>query len=416
MSAHSFCFVHAADLHLDRPMRGLRRASPAMTAALGRAPLAAWEALVQLTIDQKAAFLLVAGDVCGAGERAIPAQLRFLQGLQRLSTHGIRTFIALGEDDPEERWDAIHEWPGGVHCFGSRDVESVTITTPGGQAVTIHGISHAGGRAQEAVARFRRGPESGIHIGLLHASVRQGDGTAGDSCPISALRPAGLDYWALGHDHRFQQVSEGRPWVVYPGTLQGRSLAAEEIESKGAVVATVANGVVSSVRHHALDAVRLMRTQVDVSMLASASDLRGALAATAARLRSDCPSRPLVAACDVVGRADAWLGAQPADAFWERLREEQDEKHAAGDADVWWDSLRDLTDAPEVASTAEISAYIHQLVETLRHAPGAVDRMLADHPAPLALVGQSTLDPIDVGELLGRAERVALRIPEHDEP
>ena len=61
-----------------------------------QAAQSAWDALVQLTIDQNAAFLLIAGDVCDGGERGIPAQLRFLTGLQRLSAHGIRTFIVRG--------------------------------------------------------------------------------------------------------------------------------------------------------------------------------------------------------------------------------------------------------------------------------------------------------------------------------
>jgi hypothetical protein len=303
-----------------------------------------------------------------------------------------------------------------VHCFGPQTVESVTMTTAGGQHVTIHGVSHAGGSAQQLVTRFNRGPESGIHIGLLHASVREGDAASGDAYPASALRSAGLDYWALGHDHRYRQLCEGRPWVVYPGTLQGRSLVGDETGAKGAVVAAVADGVVSSVRHQALDIVRLMRAHVDVSALAGASDLRCALAAISGRLRSECPNRPIVAACEVTGRAKAWLGTQPADPLWEQLREEHDKKHAAGDADVWWDSLLDLTEAGEVTADAEVAAYIHQLVETLRHAPGAVERLLADQNLPLALAGQAPAEPVEIGALLGRAERVALRIPERDEP
>jgi hypothetical protein len=185
-------------------------------------------------------------------------------------------------------------------------------------------------------------------------------------------------------------------------------------------VATVSDGVIGSVGHQALDAVRLVRAHVDVSTLASASDLRCALTATATRLHGDNPGRPVVAACDVVGRAPEWLGAQPVDAIWERLLEEHRQEHAGGQAAVWWDSLLDMTEATEFLSHADVSAYIRQLVETLRRAPGAVDRLLTEQGglvgAPLALVGQSTLDPVEVAELLGRAERVALRIHERDEP
>ena len=239
-----------------------------MTQALGHAPLAAWDALVQLTIDQNAAFLRLAGDICDGAERAIPAQLRFLSGLQRLASHGIRTFIVRGASDPADRWTGIHRWPDGVHCFGAHAHESVAVRTAEGQMATIHGISHAADRATNRVSRFRRGSEPGIHIGLLHTGVRAGDSAPADHSSIGDLQAAGMDYWALGYEHRHRQVAEGHPWIVYPGTLQGRSLKGDETGPKGAVVVTVTDGNVSHVTQHALDAVRLMRLQLNASTLA----------------------------------------------------------------------------------------------------------------------------------------------------
>ena len=54
--------------------------------------------------DRAEDVLLISGDVCDGGDRGIPAQLSFLAGLQRLSAHGIRTFIARGANDPADRW------------------------------------------------------------------------------------------------------------------------------------------------------------------------------------------------------------------------------------------------------------------------------------------------------------------------
>jgi exonuclease SbcD len=420
MSSPAFRFVHAADLHLDAPFHGLRRASPAISHALGEAPLTAWDALVQLTIDQNAAFLLLAGDICDGAGRAVPAHLRFLEGLQRLSAHGVRTFIIRGDDDPAERWMGIHQWPSGVYCFGSQDVESVAVTTAAGQLATIHGISHSTERTTNRVARFRRGSESGIHIGVLHASVGTGDVAPWDCCSINDLQTVGMDYWALGHDHRHQRLSDGHPWIVYPGTLQGRSLNGDETGPKGAVVVTVTDGVVSNATHHALDAVRLMRAQVDVSTLAGTSDLRRALFAAATRLRSECTGHTLIATCEVVGRGQAWMGGQPADGLWDRLLEELRQEHVGGDTLVWWDSVLDMTEAREIRTQNDVSVHVHRVVEVLRRAPAGVNRLLSDQNVPLAgsavLVGQSTLDPTDVNDLLTRAERAALSLLEREEP
>ena len=420
----TFRFVHAADLHLDVPFQGLRRASPAVTRALGQAPLVAWDGLVQLTIDQKAAFLLLAGDICDGAERAVRAHRRFLEGLQRLCAHGIRTFIVRGDEDPAEQWAGIHRWPDGVHCFGSHDVESVAITTGGEQMATIYGLSHSSDRASRCVASFRRGSESGIHIGLLHASVgRTGDVTPCshcNHCSISELQAAHMDYWALGHDHRHQGLSQGHPRIVFPGTLQGRSLGSDETGPKGAVVVTVTNGVVSDARFHALDAVRLMTADVDVSPMTGTADVRRALRETTERLRSECTGRSVVACATVRGRGQAWAEAQPTDGLWELLLDELRRGNAGEDPFVWWDSVRDMTEAREVRNQNDHSAHVRRLVDALRRTPAQLDRLLAGHSAPLAgtavLVGQPTRASIEVDDLLTRAERLALSLLEREEP
>ena len=419
MSSSTFRFVHAADLHLDAPFQGIRRASPAITQALGQASLKAWDALVQLTIDQDAAFLLIAGDICDGSERGIPAQLRFLNGLQRLSSLGIRTFIVRGPQDPADRWTAIHRWPDGVHCFGTHMPESIAVRTSSGHIATIHGANHSSDRVSNRVARFRRGVEPGLHIGLLHGGVKTGDIAPGDQCSAADLQAAGMDYWALGGQHRHRQVSAGNPWIVYPGMLQGRSLKEDETGPKGAVVVAVSEGNITNATHHALDAVRVVRTHVDASTLVSAGDFRMAVSTAAARLRAEHMGRTVVAACDVVGRRPAWMAAQLADGLWDGLLEDLRLEHNGGDAHVWWDSLVDATDAREIRRDDEASNYVHGLVEVFRRAPAGLDRLLADHNValgPAMLAGQSTVDSIDVNDLLTGAGRVALSLLEPNEP
>jgi DNA repair protein SbcD/Mre11 len=415
MSSSTFRFIHAADLHLDVPFHGLRCASPAVTLALGQAAHSAWDALVQLTIDQNAAFLLISGDICDGGDRGIPAQLRFFSGLQRLSAHGIRTFIARGANDPADRWTAIHRWPEGAHCFGAHAPESIAVRTAGGHFATVHGISCSNDRLRNRVARFRRGSDPGVHIAVVHGNVRTADLASEDFCSVADLQAVGMDYWALGHDHRYRLVSEGHPWIVYPGTLQGRSLKGEETGPKGAVVVTVSGASVVSATHHPLDAVRLMRPQVDASTVIGPADFRRALAQAAARIRSECTARTVIASAELTGRRQSWMGAQYADGVWDRVLEEIRQEENGGDMLVWWDSLIDLTDASASGSGDDASSYIHGLVEVFRRAPAGLDRLLADQNGalgPAMSAGHPAFDPIEVNDLLSRAERVALSLLE----
>src|SRR3954467_1145267 len=138
-----FCFVHAADLHLDTPFQGVGRTTPAVGAALRDASLEAWDALVELTLRRQAAFLLIAGDVYDGAERGLRAQLRFLRGLERLSAAGVQVLVAHGNHDPLDGWSAIRAWPPGVHVFGSDVVEAVAIERDGAVLATVQGISYA---------------------------------------------------------------------------------------------------------------------------------------------------------------------------------------------------------------------------------------------------------------------------------
>ncbi len=416
MSFPTFRFVHAADLHLDVPFHGVRRAAPAVTRAMAHAPLAAWDALVQLTIEQNAAFLLLSGDICDGSERAVPAHARFLSGLQRLSAHGIRTFIARGSADPADRWLGIHQWPDHVHCFGSQEVESITVSAGGERLATIHGVSYSSDRPANLPSRSKRATDSGVNIGVLYGNVIAGAVTPGEHHSIADLQAAGMDYWALGHAHRHQRLSEGQPWIVYPGTLQGRSLKDDEIGPKGAVVVTVADGMIRDAAHRAIDAVRLIRTQVDVSPLGSVSELRRVLSGTSARLRSESNGRTIVAACDLVGQAQPWMKAQFADEMWDRLLEDLRQENNGGDSILWWDSLSDLTANRELRHQDDVSMYVHRLVEVLRRAPAGLDRLLSDQSAALgaATQGHRSLDAHEVEHLLNRAERVALSLLERE--
>src|SRR5579871_5781784 len=80
MVERDFCFVHAADLHLDTPFEGVRASAPDVADALADASLAAFDSIVALAISRRAAFLVVSGDVYDGPERGVRAQLRFHRG------------------------------------------------------------------------------------------------------------------------------------------------------------------------------------------------------------------------------------------------------------------------------------------------------------------------------------------------
>ena len=86
--------------------------------------------------------------------------------------------------------------------------------------------------------------DKALEIGLLHTSLtgRPGHDTYAPT-DLATLVAKGYVYWALGHVHAREVVSEG-PRVVFPGNLQGRH--ANETGAKGCELVTVEAGRVEA--------------------------------------------------------------------------------------------------------------------------------------------------------------------------
>jgi predicted phosphodiesterase len=287
-----FCFVHAADLHLDTPFEGLGRVNPELGDRLRDASLDAFDDLVRLTIERRAEFLVLAGDVYDGADRGVRAQLRFLRGLKRLAFEGIRVFVIHGNHDPLDGWSAIRAWPANVTLFGAAGVEAHVVERDGYRLATVYGMSYPRRDVTENLAlRFRRSEAPGLHIGLLHCAVGAvGDHALYSPCTVDDLRRAGMDYWALGHIHDRRVLAERDPWVVYPGNLQGRSTKPSERGAKGATVVYVDNGAVDRLEFVPCDRARFVEAVVDVSGATTLPDVEAACLDALGRLRAEHPA------------------------------------------------------------------------------------------------------------------------------
>ena len=74
-------FVHAADLHIDSPLRGLARYEGAPIEAVRGATRRAMQNLVDLCLEEGAAFLLIAGDIYDGDWKDYGTGLFFLNQL-----------------------------------------------------------------------------------------------------------------------------------------------------------------------------------------------------------------------------------------------------------------------------------------------------------------------------------------------
>ena len=211
-------FVHAADIHLDSPLKGLSRYEGAPVAEVRGATRRALENLVDLCLAEGAAFLLLAGDLYDGSWKDYSTGLFFASQMSRLRAGGVRVFMIRGNHDAASKITQSLRWPDNVPELSVRRAETVVVEDLG---VAIHGQGFATKAVtDDLAAQYPSRVDGAFNIGLLHTSVTGREGHESYApCKLETLFGKGYDYWALGHVHQREVLCEN-PWVVFPGNLQ----------------------------------------------------------------------------------------------------------------------------------------------------------------------------------------------------
>ena len=296
-------FVHAADLHLDSPFTGLMAVAPENVAnTLYSATFDAYENIINLCISEEVDALLVAGDVYDGADRSLRAQLKFVEGLKRLDTEAIRSFVCHGNHDPLDGWQARLDYPPGCRRFGP-EWEAVPVFEDPDRAL-IHGISYRKRDVTENLALRLGNVDPGpFSIGLVHGNVGNNpEHGAYAPCSLDDLAQSGVHYWALGHVHTRQVLNEQGPTVVYPGNPQGRH--PNETGARGVYLVEVDDGGNVGLDFRPMDTVRWARLDSDIAALDTEQDLLDALHKGMQALLDGADGQSVVVRVRLTGRGE----------------------------------------------------------------------------------------------------------------
>jgi DNA repair protein SbcD/Mre11 len=233
-------FLHAADLHLDSPMVGLRSLPSSIFSRLQESTFLALERIVDKAIEEKVDFVILAGDLFDSEDRSIKAQTRLRTEMKRLLEQEIPVYAIHGNHDHlDGSWSHL-EMPKNVHIF-STQVERKSYKTVSGANVHLYGFSYPSRHVFERkIVDYKKEGEADFHIGILHGNM-EGNHEHGNYAPFSLkeLVEKDFDYWALGHIHKKMTLSQDPP-IIYPGNTQGRNR--KETGVKGAYNCTLEKG------------------------------------------------------------------------------------------------------------------------------------------------------------------------------
>ena len=339
-------FVHAADLHLDSPFRGIHNEAPSHVAdALSSATFDAYRNIIDLCLREQVAALLVAGDIYDGADRSLRAQLHFVDGLAQLEKAGIRSFICHGNHDPLDGWEARLDLPAGCVRFGP-EVDGFPVFPDEPERATVHGVSYPTREVRENLTPLfaEAGSGPGFNIGLLHANV--GGNPDHDSyapCSVSDLAETGLDYWAMGHVHTRQTLRERNPSIVYPGNPQGRH--PNELGARGVYLVEVDDHGAAQLDFRPMDMVRWETLSLDIGPLDTEQALIDAVNDLAEEALAGSQGRSVVARLELVGRGHLHRDLRNGDSV-EAIREQLNNQYDGRGAWLWCEGIRLTTAAP----------------------------------------------------------------------
>jgi DNA repair exonuclease SbcCD nuclease subunit len=282
-------FLHAADLHLDSPLKGLARYEGAPVEAMQRALRGAVENLVRLAIERQVSFVLIAGDVYDRDCPGFDTPLFFSAQMQKLAAAAIPVVLISGNHDAANKMTKSLRLPPNCRRL-SPDAPDTHVLEDLGTAV--HGQGFAEERVCKNLAAAYPAAIRGVYnIGLLHTCATGSDAHEKYApCSLDDLRAKQYDYWALGHIHKRQTLIQD-PHAVFPGNVQGRDIG--ETGAKGCVIVEVDAAHNAQIEFCPLDVVRWEHAAVDLSAAANEDDVFAAVRERLTECSRQADGRPM---------------------------------------------------------------------------------------------------------------------------
>jgi DNA repair exonuclease SbcCD nuclease subunit len=366
-------FLHAADIHLDSPLRGLDTYEGAPVEAIRSATRHALQHLVRLAIAEHVDFVVMAGDLYDGDWPDYNTGLFFMNRMRELEKANIPVVLLSGNHDAQSRITSRLTPPGNVRVFPTDRPGTVQFDS---LRVALHGQGYATPAETRNLAADYPPPVPGcFNIGVLHSAL---DGREGHEpyapCSLTELLARGYDYWALGHIHHRESVNgPERVRVEYPGNVQGRNV--RETGAKGCLVVTVAPGGWAVPEFHPVDVFRWEIVSVAAAEAESPAEVLEAAALAVAEAKRQADGRPLAVRVLLSCRESLYRRLSTGSTQF-RL-----ELASQAGADVWVEKVK-LVLPGQAASAApavteEAAAELRTVLDELRHVGDAAGDVFA---------------------------------------
>jgi DNA repair exonuclease SbcCD nuclease subunit len=265
-------FIHTADIHLSRPFGFL---PPQLAEERRRDQREAVRRIARLVVDRQADLLLVAGDLFDSPDPD-PSDLEVVVSeFTTLGESNKKIFIIPGNHDyvrPGSFWKRLNI--PNLHVFLDTEWSTVTLNDLG---VEVAGIAF---QRDKSARRAFEGLEVAGNlpvIAMVHASLESFEGQMEKYHPFSEAELASVPaaYIALGHYHRFNDMTGGREGfhACYPGSPEGISFNSPETEERFVIGGEITDDGTTQIERVKINGRTMRSTRVDCTSFESESSL-----------------------------------------------------------------------------------------------------------------------------------------------
>ena len=335
-----FKFIHAADIHLDSPLRGLSHYEGAPVDSIRGATREALKGLVQTAIHEQVAFVVIAGDLFDGDWNDYNTGLFFASQMSKLRENNIRVFYLAGNHDAASRITKTLHMPDNVYRFSHSHPETITLNDIG---VALHGQGFSRPDIKENLAlQYPSAKEGFYNIGILHTAVTGREGHEPYApCKIQDLTSKAYDYWALGHVHKREVLIE-KPLILFPGNVQGRHI--RETGPKGCTLVTVEEDGFANLEEVCLDVVRWTHVSIDATGLDSVAEVMFETRTALEEALENTERRLLSARVSITGSCHAHIDLNAEQERW--VNQIRVEATDIGGSDIWIEKVVLKTSLP----------------------------------------------------------------------
>ncbi len=294
-------FIHAADIHLDSPMRGIDSSVAKIDPVVYReSTRIAFRNLIDYASDNNIDFLTLGGDNYDGNWDNYETGLYFQGQIARLGK--IPVVSISGNHDAASKITLRLHMPGNFTMLDNEKPQVIEI---------IPGVRIAGQgfrdqmESRNLAEKYPTLDGGGIKIGLLHTSLDGREGHARYApCQLDDLRLRHYHFWGLGHIHKHSwEERPGDPPILFPGNLQGRHI--RETGPKGAWLITMDDeGQCVNKEFLEFDVTRWELIEISINQLENLDDFFKSCEKAFTRRNLELPNKIMAVRVRVTGRSE----------------------------------------------------------------------------------------------------------------